>query len=221
MSLKITSHAFLARSSCNRTILTPLMDHSLMTSGFAPSASPTESWGRHQMEIFSALLAFCAGNSPVTGEFPSQRPVTRSFDVFFDLRLNERLSKQSWCCWFETPSRSLWRNCNVLQLLFFHMGRLKCHRHSSRARRQSEHHNDVIMSTMAPQITSPMIVYPIFYSRRRSKGTSKLRVTSLCDGNSPVTRKLFTFGDVIMNLLIFACAMISYIENRIGFNDRW
>ena len=47
------------------------------------------------METFSALLAVYAGNSPVTGEFPAQRPVTRSFDVFFDLRLNKRLSKQS------------------------------------------------------------------------------------------------------------------------------
>ena len=45
-------------------------------------------WWRHQMETFSALLAICAGNSPATGEFPAQRPVTRSFDVFFDLRLN-------------------------------------------------------------------------------------------------------------------------------------
>ena len=53
------------------------------------------SWWRHQMETFSALLAICAGNSPVPGEFPSQRPVTRSFDVFFDLRLNKPLSKQS------------------------------------------------------------------------------------------------------------------------------
>ena len=43
---------------------------------------------------FPASLAFCAGNSPVTGEFPSQRPVTRSFDVFFDLHINRRLSKQ-------------------------------------------------------------------------------------------------------------------------------
>ena len=43
------------------------------------------SWRRHQMEAFSALLAICAVNSPVSGEFPSQRPVTRSFDVFFDL----------------------------------------------------------------------------------------------------------------------------------------
>ena len=48
------------------------------------------------METFSALLAICAGNSPVTGEFHAQRPVTRSFGVFFDLRLNKRLSKQSW-----------------------------------------------------------------------------------------------------------------------------
>ena len=47
------------------------------------------------METFSALLALCAGNSPVTGEFPLQRPVTRIFGAFFDLRLNKRLGKQS------------------------------------------------------------------------------------------------------------------------------
>ena len=69
-------------------------------------------WWRHQMEIFSALLVLCEGNSPVTGEFPSQRPVTRSFDAFFDLLLNKQLSKQSRCRWFETPSRSLWHHCN-------------------------------------------------------------------------------------------------------------
>ena len=47
------------------------------------------------------------------GEFPTQRPVTRSFDVFFDVRLNKRLCKQPWGWWFETPSWSLWRQCNV------------------------------------------------------------------------------------------------------------
>ena len=48
------------------------------------------------METFSALLAISAGNnSPVPGEFPAQRPVTRIFYVYFDLRLNKRLSKQS------------------------------------------------------------------------------------------------------------------------------
>ena len=51
------------------------------------------------METFPALLALCVGNSPVTGEFPAQRPVTRSFDVFFDLRLNKPLGKQSWGWW--------------------------------------------------------------------------------------------------------------------------
>ena len=50
---------------------------------------------------------------PLCGEFTGQRPVTRSFDVFFDLRLNKRLNKQSWGWWFETPSRSLWRHCNI------------------------------------------------------------------------------------------------------------
>ena len=66
------------------------------------------------METFAALLALCAGNSRVTGEFPSQKPVTRSFDIIFDLRLNKRLSKQSWGWWFETPSRPLWRHYNVM-----------------------------------------------------------------------------------------------------------
>ena len=64
------------------------------------------------MEAFSALLVICAGNSPVPGEFPAQGPVTRSFDVFFDLCLNKRLSKQSWGWWFETLSCSLWRHRN-------------------------------------------------------------------------------------------------------------
>ena len=72
-----------------------------------------DSWWRHQMETFSALLAICAGNSPVPGEFPTQRPVTRSFDVYFDLRPDKRLSKHSWGWWFETLSHSLWRHRNV------------------------------------------------------------------------------------------------------------
>ena len=70
-------------------------------------------WWRHQMETFSALMAISAGNSPVAGEFPAQRPVTRGFDAFFDLRLNKRLSKQLWGWWFETPSCSLWRQRNA------------------------------------------------------------------------------------------------------------
>ena len=65
------------------------------------------------METFSVSLAICAGNSPVPGEFPTQRPVTPALMFFFYLRPNKRLSKQSGGWWFETPSRPLRRHCNV------------------------------------------------------------------------------------------------------------
>ena len=77
--------------------------------------TPLYTWWRHQMETISTLpvvTGLFAGNSPVPGEFPSQRPAARSFDVFFDLCLNKQLSKQSRRWWFETPSRPLWRHCN-------------------------------------------------------------------------------------------------------------
>ena len=83
------------------------------------------------MEPFSALLALCVGNSPASVEFPTQRPVTRIFDVFFDLRVNKRLSKQSWGWLFETLSRSLWRHRNEnvwllvqISLIFVPKGRI-------------------------------------------------------------------------------------------------
>ena len=65
------------------------------------------------METFSPLLAIPAGNSPVPNEFPAKRPVTQSFNVFFDLHPNKRLSKQWWGWWFETQSCPLWRQCNA------------------------------------------------------------------------------------------------------------
>ena len=66
-------------------------------------------WWRHQMETFSVLLALCVRirRSPVNSPHKG-----RSFNVFFDLRLNKRLNKQSWGWWFETPSRLLWRHHN-------------------------------------------------------------------------------------------------------------
>ena len=64
-------------------------------------------------ETFSGLLALCVGTSSVTDEFPSQRPVARSLDVFIDLRLNKRFSEQSRCWRFETPSRTLLYHCNT------------------------------------------------------------------------------------------------------------
>ena len=72
------------------------------------------SWWRHQIETFSALLVICAGNSPVPVNSPQKGQWrTRSFHVFFNLRLNKRLSKQAWGWWFETISCPLWRHCNV------------------------------------------------------------------------------------------------------------
>ena len=85
------------------------------------------SWGLNEIlgcclvmssnENISALLVFCAGNSPVTSEFP---PTKASFDVFFDLRLIKWLGKQSRSRWCETPSRSLWRHCNACSLFRIH-----------------------------------------------------------------------------------------------------
>ena len=50
--------------------------------------------------------------------------VTQSFDVFFDLRLNKRLSKQKWCWWFETLSRPLWRHRNVFARILVNIDRV-------------------------------------------------------------------------------------------------
>ena len=79
-----------------------------------------------QMETFSALLAFCTENAPVTSEFPTQRTVTQSFDVFFDLRQNQQ-SVNSWAnngdagdfrryrAHYDVPvmSREIRKACNV------------------------------------------------------------------------------------------------------------
>ena len=85
------------------------------------------SWRHHQIETFSTLLAICAGNSPGTGELPPQRPVTRSFDISFDRRLNKWLRKQSRGWWLETPSRPLWRHCNNLREVLNGVHPLRAH----------------------------------------------------------------------------------------------
>ena len=97
--------------SCTQPSRYPFATHHVLRSA--------RSWWRHQMETFSALPALCAANSPVTGEFLSQRPVPRSFDVFFDLHPNTQLSKESWGWWLETPSRPLWLHCIVPWRWFF------------------------------------------------------------------------------------------------------
>ena len=174
----------------------------------------------------SALLALFAGNPSVTGEFPTEIPVTRSFDVFFDLRPYKPLSKQSKCWWFETQSRSLWRHCNgasgKIHLLWQHsvLSDSVLFQHIMHAVRY--HYSDVIMSAMASQITGVSIVCLLNrLFRRRSKKAPNFRVTSLFRGihrspvdsphKGPVTRKKFPCHDVIMKLHFFAC--LSHCES--------
>ena len=73
------------------------------------------------MSTWITLISLCFGSYDDVIKWkhfpryePPQRPVKQSFDVFFDPRLNKRLNKQSWGWWFETPSRPLWRHCNVV-----------------------------------------------------------------------------------------------------------
>ena len=65
---------------------------------------------------FKAVMS-CAGNSPVTGEFPDKGNWRRTLMFLFDLLLNKRLSKLSCGLWFETPSRPLWRHCNDIDAI--------------------------------------------------------------------------------------------------------
>ena len=109
-------HIWLAFIFCMLKLMTPKVQITCGIMESTLSIATYFAWWRHQMETFSALLAICAGNSPVPGEFPAQRPVTQSFDVFFDLCPNKRLSKQSWGWWVERPSGSLWRHSNELTL---------------------------------------------------------------------------------------------------------
>ena len=74
--------------------------------------------------IFRVTGPLC-GEFTGPGEFPTQRPVTRSFDVFFDLRLDKRLSKQPWGWWFETLLWSLWRHRNVEIWMKLHLASFK------------------------------------------------------------------------------------------------
>ena len=82
----------------------------------APSPTMSVMMTPSKENIFRVTGPLC-GEFTGPSEFPTQRPVTRSFDVFFDLRLNKRLSKQPWGWWFETPSWSLWSQCNDCEIL--------------------------------------------------------------------------------------------------------
>ena len=161
------------------------------------------------METFTALLALCEGNPPVTSGLPSQGPVMQSSNVFYVL-LNKRLSKQSRCWWFETPWHSFWRHNSGLN------------RHADNTYFSNTliisdgsvttdiciHYGDVIMGEIASQVTSLTIVYSNFYSDAdQRKHQSSASLAFVCGinrwpvnspHNGPVTRKMFPFDDVIM-----------------------
>ena len=137
------------------------------------------SWIPHDDVIkwkhFSALLALCAGNSPVCSEFPAQRPVTQSFDIFFDPRLNKCLSKQSWDWWFERLSIPLWRHCNEKGLRRLHwlrgfLGTGDC---TNGCRQYTTHNmfNDIFSRKHAPRLLLHIInsyLVDVIYMKRYS-----------------------------------------------------
>ena len=164
------------------------------------------------METFSALLAIYARNSQVHSEFPAQRPVTRSFHVFFHLRLNKPLSKQSRGWWFETLSYPLWRRCNgnrgymsiieaavarasgAMPLRWLHNGRDSVSNHQP---------SGCLLNRLC---------------RRRLKKTSKLRVTGLFAGNSPgIPRTNGQSRGKCFHLMTSSCTLLVGMESP-GFS---
>ena len=85
---------------CQQTLLFYLLGNIYRTRGCHCLSALIDTWWRHQMETFSALLALCVG----------QWRGALMFSLI--CTLNKRFSKQSWGWWFETPSRPLWRHCN-------------------------------------------------------------------------------------------------------------
>ena len=151
---------------------------------------------------FSALLALCGGNSPVTSEFPSQRPVTRSFDVFFDLNRNKRLNKPSTRRWFATQSHSLWRHCNVYVNIYQELFKTSQFLPSSKIPLQWRHNE---RDGVSNHRRLDCLLNRLF--RRWSKKTSKLRHWPLWRRSTgdhwislakSVTREMPPFDDVIM-----------------------
>ena len=102
---------------CHHELWPTSMSHPFSSLNSTLGLAGGKSWWRHQMEAFSVLPVLCAGNSAVPGEFPVQRLVTQSFDVFFHLILKKWWNKQSRHRWFEMLSQSLWCYCNVYQVI--------------------------------------------------------------------------------------------------------
>ena len=216
-------------------------------------------------KIFRVTGLLC-GEFTGPGEFPAQRPVTRSFDVFFDLRPNKRLSKQPWGWWFETLSWSLWCHCNEKQISIIAANTLApyvawsstampllCRINGSLSPREwiKSHvprngwEMTIKYNFMFPKLYSArqesirwnsMYSHPLqwrysdrnsvsnhrrldclihFLIRRRSKKTSKLTVTGLCEGNPPVT------GDTGMMILLTTNVGVPHAYQSAKYLRKW
>ena len=144
------------------------------------------------VEIFSALLALCEGKLLVTGEFPSQRPMTKSFDVFFYLRLNKRLSKRSGCWWFETPSCPLWHHCNVFA------GSVSCYKQT-----MFERGRDVgnPLASLISFVSNVQLAFFVYISLYKNKGIQRIPVFHDLTLNNGKWAKLL-FGDILLPIFI-------------------
>ena len=152
------------------------------------------------METFSAQLAISAENSPVPREFPAQRPVTWSFDVFFDLRLNKRLSNREagdlrrYRAHSDVIVMFIWFfGCQISQILTaYHcqnMEYLPC-----------QLHNNIHCHGVDSYGVEKMIHYPLLYN--------KCSLTFW-----------FSYHYVNQNLLLIKCvifALSSFLENESG-----
>ena len=153
-----------------------------------------QAWWRHQMETFSALLAQCEWNPPVNGDSPHKVQWLGALMDFFCLCLYKRLKKESRRGRFEMQLHSLWHHSGdyfeALMHVFIPQSTLRWRRNDHAGVSNHQPHGCLLNRLF----------------RRKSKKTSKLRVTGLCAGNSPVnfphkwpvTRKMFPFDDVIM-----------------------
>ena len=123
-----------------------------------------------------------------TGEIPAQWPMTRSFDVFFDLRLNKRLSKQPWGLWFETPLWSLWRQCNdrlILTAIYRMVIYSRCRKHHWVP--FHKHESTVIglfKNVILIQVRSKVTLSPIFFKNARVGKNFKKYVLQTAAGSS-------------------------------------
>ena len=163
------------------------------------------------METFSVLLAICARNSPVSSEFPTHRPVTRSFDVFFELQMNKRLSIQ-WWGWYLGHHRAHYGVIEMWNIYLYSTEMLCWYSYDDDSSTdgvtlkdalQWRHNecNDVLNHRRFDCLLNRLF-------GRRSKEISKLRVTGLCEGNplltggfphkGPVMRQMFQLDDATM-----------------------